>query len=236
MPKDEFVQNLRLAASTVAPSVHTDSEQLSARQISRRLARAALWMTPKAVEGYDPEDFRDLPKDQQEDLRNAVGEFKPLASSVPPDEPATDEQYKRGLELFTRIVSLVREPILAEWKDSVERIVAETEAWAVKHNWICRREKKTVSERLLDSYELSQLMIHADGSFIVLNPVARFVPGALGVVDLTLVPSYHFLSIPRKKDGWHLQMDPGRKGGLPVSKDWNENSFVEAVTWLRQRA
>ena len=79
-------------------------------------------------------------------------------------------------------------------------------------------------------------MIHADGSFIVLNPVARFVPGALGVVDLTLVPSYHFLSIPRKKDGWHLQMDPGRNGGLPVSKDWNENSFVEAVTWLRERA
>ena len=75
-----------LAASTVAPSVHADSEQVcnSHRQISRRLARAALWMTPKAVEGYDPEDFRDLPEDQQEGLRNAVGEFEPLADSVPP--------------------------------------------------------------------------------------------------------------------------------------------------------
>ena len=83
-------KTLPLAASTVAPSVHTDSEQLSARQISRRLARAALWMTPKAVEGYDPEDFRDLPEDQQEELRNAVGRiraagelrFRPM--SLPP--------------------------------------------------------------------------------------------------------------------------------------------------------
>ncbi len=56
------------------------------------------------------------------------------------------------------------------------------------------------------------------------------------MVDLTLVPSYHYLVIPRMEDGWHLQIDLGGKGDLIESRDWNESSFVDAVNWLSEKA
>jgi hypothetical protein len=236
MSKDDFIQNLRLATGSVAPRVHTDSPLLPADQVALRLARAALWLTPKAVEGYEPSDFGDLPEPEQKELQSAVERFRALADSVAPQSPPSDPQFREGLELLGRIASIVRRPILDDWKRAVEKLVSEAETWAGRHGWLCRREKKKITERLLDSYEMAQLLIQANGAMVVLDPVARFVPGALGVADLSLVPSYHFLTIPRTEDGWHIHIDTGRNGGSERREEWNECSFVEAVELLRQRA
>jgi hypothetical protein len=236
MAKDDFIQNLRLAAGLVAPTVHTEGTGLDAQRWAARLSRAALWLTPRAVEGYYPADFKDLSQAEQKALDNAAARFRELADSVPADSPASDAQYREGLELLGTITTIVRKPILDEWAQSVEKLISDAEAWAGKHGWICRRSTKRITEKLLDSYQLAQLMIQVNGNSLLLDPVARFVPGALGVVDLSLLPAYHSATIPRKVDGWHLHIDTGEIGGAMTSEDWNENSFVDAVEWLRQRA
>ena len=176
-----------------------------------------------------------MPKEEQDELRNCVTSFRALANAVPPESPPTDEQYRNGLNLLQRIISIVRKPILDEWSVSVERLITEAEEWARERGWSSRRESKTVRERLLDTYDLSQLLIQINGTTLLLDPVVRFVPVRLGVADLALVPSYHSVRIPRREDGWHLHIDPDRRGGGESQSLWSEDSFVHAVELLRQR-
>ena len=235
MARDEFIQNLRLAAGLISPKVQTTGTELDAGSTSARLARAALWLTPKAVEGFDPDEFNDLHEAERKELKNSVTAFRALAEAIPPQSPATDEQYRSGLDLLQRIFSIVRKLILDEWSSSVEQLISQAEEWTREKGWSSRRESKTVRERLLDSYDLSQLLIQVNGSTLLLDPVARFVPGALGVADLALVPSYHSVRIPRREDGWHLHIDPDRRGGEESQSLWNEEAFLHAVELLRQR-
>ena len=53
-----------------------------------------------------------------------------------------------------------------------------------------RRIAKTVNERRLGTYRVPVLLMEKDTVEIVLNPVARFVPGADGAVDLYVAPAY----------------------------------------------
>jgi hypothetical protein len=235
VPKDDFIQNLRLATGSVAPTVQADGIDLDPRLIEARLERAALWLTSKAMEGYDTVDFVDLPEPQRSELERSILDFRALADSIPPQSPPTDDQYRQGLQLLKAIVSIVRDQILGEWSASVEQLISEAERWAKKKGWLSRRERKTVSERLLDSYDLTQLLIQVNGTTLLLDPVARFVPGARGVADLALVPSYHSVRIPRRDDGWHLHIDSERRG-VPESENlWSEEAFVGAVEQLRRR-
>ena len=67
-----------------------------------------------------------------------------------------------------------------------------------------RRVEKDLSETLLGTYTLPQMLIHAAPYLYVLDPLSRFVPGSAGAFDLTIQPSYYVTSLYRAYDGiWY---------------------------------
>jgi hypothetical protein len=82
------------------------------------------------------------------------------------------------------------EAVKAEWLGRLNVLVNEIDGWARADGWRTRRIDKTVEERQLGAYKVSVLLMEKDAVEIVLNPVARLMPGADGAVDLYVAPAY----------------------------------------------
>jgi len=93
-------------------------------------------------------------------------------------------------EARTGIDAADPEAVTAEWLRRLASLVNEIEGWARASGWRTRRIAKTVSERRLGTYKVPVLLMEKDTVEVVLNPVARFVPGANGAVDLYVAPAY----------------------------------------------
>ena len=77
-----------------------------------------------------------------------------------------------------------------EWLGRLEALVADVKRWAEASGWRTRRVTKTVDEPPLGTYKAPLLLMEKEAVEVALNPVARYVPGALGAVDLYLAPAY----------------------------------------------
>ena len=93
--------------------------------------------------------------------------------------------------------------IRREWLDRLGALVEEVKGWAQASGWRTRRFDKTVKERRLGTYKVPVLLMEKDTVEVVLNPVARFVPGANGAVDLYVAPAYDDIaSLYLEGDRW----------------------------------
>lgn len=236
LPKrEEFILDTRRAARTVQkPTVTVDSELINTDALSKALQRAALWLTPKVVETYDPAEFTGWDKGLQSELSNAVEGFRAVAQTVPSDKPATAAQFRDGLAAFQCLTTAVRDIVLVEWKDAVEGVVKQVEQWSAEFNWHSRRQQKKLTETLLGEYSLPQLYLYAEGHLYVLDPLARFVPGALGAFDLTIQPSFYLTSLYRHLDGtWYLHLDVGQGVNGARTAVFSKDAFHESIDELR---
>src|SRR6516162_8286062 len=120
MPREEFILSVRTAAGLVAPTVWADSQHLSPDRLTPQLQKAALWLTPKAVEGFDPRDFADLPAEMQAELRDAVERFRAVAATVPPNASATEGQFQEALAHLRRVVTTLSAAVRSEWAAAVD--------------------------------------------------------------------------------------------------------------------
>ena len=121
----------------------------------------------------------------------------------------------------------------AEWIEAVERLVAEAEAWSAGRGWWIERAAKTVSDddERIGIYQVPMLRIQTPTSRLILEPIARFVVGGRGRVDLAVFPSYHSVAIVRRDPGW--QLDTGIAGrAVP----WSEEAFFDAALQLAGNA
>jgi hypothetical protein len=92
-----------------------------------------------------------------------------------------------------------------EWLDRLRTLVDEVKGWAQASGSSTRRIDKSVTERGLGTYRVPVLLMEKDTVEVVLNPVARFVPGANGAVDLYLAPAYDDIaSLYLEGDHWVL--------------------------------
>ncbi len=80
--------------------------------------------------------------------------------------------------------------VKAQWLGRLNSLVEEVKGWAQASGWRTRRIEKTVNERQLGTYRVPVLLMEKDTVEVVLNPVARFVPGADGAVNLYVAPAY----------------------------------------------
>lgn len=99
-----------------------------------------------------------------------------------------------------------------EWLSRLNTLVREVKGWAEAAGWQTRRITKTINERQLGRYEVPVLLMEKNTLEVVLNPVARFVPGASGAVDLYLSPAYDDIaSLYFEDDHWvvHSYEPPG---------------------------
>ncbi|QGJ70670.1 Hypothetical protein PBC10988_23680 [Planctomycetales bacterium 10988] len=125
----KFWQNVRLGASLLVPTVMVDSPHLSEGQLTTMLADSDLWLTPRAVEGYQERDFEFLEDGERAELTSHVNAFQKIAQQVPSDQPATDEQHDQALPHFRKIVQILnprKYADLAAFKigKQVERLIA----------------------------------------------------------------------------------------------------------------
>jgi len=235
VPKgEEFILDVRSAARLEQkPTMISDWELINAGAASKALQRAALWLTPKVVQGYEPAEFVAWPEDLRKQLQLAVEGFRPVAGAVTPDKPATADQFRLGLEAFERLLAAVRAVVLWDWTRAAEGLVREAETWCAEFAWRSRRTEKKLTETLLGEYSVPQLQLYAEHLY-VLDSVARFVPGALGAYELSIQPSLYLTSLYRNYDGsWyvHLNLRQGVKGAH--SEPWSKDSFRRSVEELR---
>jgi hypothetical protein len=104
------------------------------------------------------------------------------------------------------------EAVKSEWLGRLESLVRDVKGWAEAAGWRTRRITKTVNERRLGKYEVPVLLMEKQAVEVVLNPVARLVPGADGAVDLYLSPAYDDIaSLYFEGDHWvvHDSRRPG---------------------------
>ncbi|HUY34618.1 MAG TPA: hypothetical protein VMV69_17875 [Pirellulales bacterium] len=124
------------------------------------------------------------------------------------------------------------ERIRADWIADVTKLADDVEAWAIKRGWWVGRESLTLTEDRIGSYEVPILRLQTPSSRLILEPIARFVMGAEGRVDLAVFPSYHDIPILLDSKGWRLRAfeDDGPRG------DWSEDAFVNAAIDLADKA
>ena len=111
LAKRDFLTNLRIARNLFGhPRVDADSAVsavIDTAAIADRLVSAALWLTPRAVAGFNAADFPELGPDRQAELLTAVQDFLAVATQVPPDKPATQEQYGNASVAFAKILEIL---------------------------------------------------------------------------------------------------------------------------------
>lgn len=112
MSKQEFIQNVRLARNLFAHRVSADHAGADVKGIERRLSRATLWLTPRAVSGFDPADFPELSAKEGEELDRSVRAFRMVGEQVAADVAATREQEAAALQSFESIRRIL-EPYFA---------------------------------------------------------------------------------------------------------------------------
>ncbi len=115
-----------------------------------------------------------------------------------------------------------------EWIVAVEQLVGDVEAWVTKRNWWVHRELKTVTEDELGSYEVPVLTMQSPTARFVLEPIARYVMGAEGRVDLSIFPSYDRFMIVRADGGWRLRSLDRRDRNFA----WSERAFFKVIAEL----
>ncbi len=79
---------------------------------------------------------------------------------------------------------------LAEWLEHLASLVSTVRRWAVELDWSTREITKKMEDSQLGSYEVPALIMQKETARVLLDPIARYSPGADGVVDLYLMPAY----------------------------------------------
>jgi hypothetical protein len=114
MSLDDFWNNLRIATRLVSPAASVDSPELDAGEIERALRASNLWLTPRAVQGFNVRDFDFLPDDERNALERAVAEFEALAKTVPSNKPATVEQVEAALPHLEVVMQTIRPDLFGD--------------------------------------------------------------------------------------------------------------------------
>lgn len=116
-----------------------------------------------------------------------------------------------------------------DWVADVERLLADAEAWAREQGWLTHREIRTLTEDLLGTYPVPSLTIRHPSATLLMEPVARYVVGAAGRVDLAVFPSYDKLLLVRGEDGAWRIVSPARR---EVEEPWTRENFVRLAEQL----
>ena len=117
------------------------------------------------------------------------------------------------------------EQVRDEWVASVEQLMREAAEWSEKQGWGALIEPKRLDEEQIGEYEVPQMLIHTRMGRVILDPSARFVGGALGLVEMTRYPSYETWFISRMENGWRLRANV--KDGIELP--WTEENFVKFI-------
>lgn len=92
-----------------------------------------------------------------------------------------------------------------QWLKVLADLTSNVKSWAEDLDWSTRLIAKKMKDSRLGSYDAPALLMQKETIRVLLDPVARFTPGAEGVVDLYLMPAYDDIASLYLVDGeWRL--------------------------------
>ncbi len=92
-----------------------------------------------------------------------------------------------------------------EWLKVLADLTSQVQRWASELDWSTRLITKKMKDSRLGVYDAPALLMQKETTRVLLDPVARFTPGADGVVDLYLMPAYDDIaSLYRVNGEWRL--------------------------------
>jgi hypothetical protein len=233
MAREEFIDNL-WHASRLLPPPRVSSGQGAKLDdfLGTAIHSADLWLTPKAVEGFDRDDFAAWPSKDQEKLAKEVTAFLDLARGISPNEPAPKAKSSRARKHLEAIIEIVGHRLLNEWLEAQERMVEEAMAAARERGWYVEKGEKKLRESLLGAYSAPRLRIRTPLKEVVLDPIACFGSGREGVVDLVVMPTYETAYYVILKEGrWHIVSSEGTLNRRP----FNRRTLVNTINKVPDR-
>jgi len=107
-----------------------------------------------------------------------------------------------------------------EWVSRLSDLTTAVRRWAEELDWSTRQIGKKMKDSRLGLYEAPALIMQKGTTRVLLDPVARFAPGADGVVDLYLMPAYDDIASLYFVNGeWRLHYAfPGRTGVATIKE------------------
>ena len=82
----------------------------------------------------------------------------------------------------------------ADFQERVKALVELVKGWVEPHEWVTKVYPKKMQDDGMATYQASALFLQKGPTRVLLDPVAYDVPGAEGVVDLYLMPTYDDLA------------------------------------------
>jgi len=230
MARDEFFDNLRHADQMLtAPHVNSGLGRAIDTDYSKRLHSADLWLTAKAVEGFDPADFRAWPREERERLVKEVAAFLEIASRVAPDKPATKSQSENARRHLKAAIEVVGRRLQQQWLSELKQMEHVAATAAKEKSWYVDSDEKEISESLLGTYKAPRIRIRTPDHEVVLVPGVRFGSGRQGLVDLMVLPSYERAYVVAFKSGeWQIVSLRGTQSKRP----FNPQTLVNTITRL----
>ncbi|MDR3633853.1 MAG: hypothetical protein P4L84_08600 [Isosphaeraceae bacterium] len=129
-----------------------------------------------------------------------------------------------------------------EWLGRLTTLVDQVEGWAKELGWFTRRIDKKLRDSEIGSYLAVALLMQKDTTPVLLEPVARSAPGADGVVDLYLMPTYDDIASLYYYGGeWNLHsLSHDQKAVATIreadSKPLSKDALNEVLEEMRQHA
>lgn len=108
MSARDFIRNARAVAAVLAPGPHSPAAKDPIAGAARLLSARDLWLTPAAVAGYNPDDFRFLPTEDRDRLTAAVEAFKATATGLDGREP-TPQQVLQAVQAWLAVFGPIQE-------------------------------------------------------------------------------------------------------------------------------
>lgn len=224
MSKEQFLRNVHSAYRRMEKAARREPIGVAHGQTSAP-KRTADWLSPQAVADFNPDDFADLSPERRGELIGAVtafGELDPYANGAADDA---------GRQALSQIAGILREHVRAEWLDAVERLYDEIARWAEAREWGTKRDVTELADSFLGTYEAPVLLVHTPQGRLQLSPVARFVTGGTGLVDLSVMPSFEYVRLVRDEQGWTVFEDEGERPPAPLT----EAAFADVVERLLRK-
>ncbi len=119
--------------------------------------------------------------------------------------------------------------VKGDWLAVLEGLMADIEQWAAEQDWqVARLKKKTIHERGIGTYSVSDLRIRTHSGVLNAEVVARDIVGADGRVDLVSFPTMDRFVVVREGDKWIVHDDYRRRR----PRLWSKKAFVDVAEEL----
>jgi hypothetical protein len=90
-----------------------------------------------------------------------------------------------------------------QFQRRVEALVKQVREWVESHEWVTKSYPKKMRDGDRQIFQIPALFLQKGPTRVLLDPVAYDVPGAEGVVDLYLMPTYDDMaSLYFMSGGW----------------------------------